>query len=62
MTKKDIIKKALKYLAMLKTGKSIRTQYQSDDLRTTMELLESMMYENWEVASGCTKNNHRNSK
>lgn len=30
---------------MLKTGKSIRTQSQSDDLRTTMELLESMMYE-----------------
>lgn len=45
MAKKDIIKKALKYLAMLKTGKSIRTQSQSDDLKTTMELLESMMYE-----------------
>ncbi len=45
MTKKDIIKKALKYLAMLKTGKVIRTQSQSDDLRTTMELLESIMYE-----------------
>lgn len=45
MTKKDIIKKALKYLAMLKTGKTIRTQSQSDDLRTTMELLESIMYE-----------------
>ena len=28
MTKKEIIKKALKYLAMLKTGKSIRTQSQ----------------------------------
>mgnify|MGYP004476242041 FL=1 len=45
MTKKDIIKRALKYLAMLKTGKMIRTQAQSDDLRATMELLESMMYE-----------------
>lgn len=45
MTKKDIIKKALKYLAMLKAGKVIRTQSQSDDLKTTMELLESMMYE-----------------
>ena len=30
---------------MLKTGKMIRTQAQSDDLRATMELLESIMYE-----------------
>lgn len=45
MTKKDIIKRALKYLAMLKTGKMIRTQAQSDDLRATMELLESIIYE-----------------
>lgn len=44
MTKKDIIKKALKYLAMLKAGKVIRTKTQIEELKITMELLESMMY------------------
>lgn len=43
--KNVIIKKALKYLAMLKSGKIIRTKPQLDDLKTTMELLESLMYE-----------------
>lgn len=43
--KNVIIKKALKYLAMLKTGKPIRTKPQLDDLKATMELLESLMYE-----------------
>lgn len=43
--KNVIIKKALKYLAMLKSGKVIRTKPQLDDLKATMELLESLMYE-----------------
>lgn len=43
--KNTIIKKALKYLAMLKTGKTIRTKPQLDDLKVTMEQLESLMYE-----------------
>ncbi len=43
--KNVIIKKALKYLAILKSGKTIRTKPQLDDLKATMELLESLMYE-----------------
>lgn len=43
--KNVIIKKALKYLAILKSGKTIRTKPQLDDLKVTMELLESLMYE-----------------
>lgn len=43
--KNDIIKKSLKYLAMLKTGKTIKTRTQLDELKITMEQLESLMYE-----------------
>lgn len=40
-----VIKKALKYLAMLKNGKQITTKPQLLDLKDTMEKLESIMYE-----------------
>lgn len=40
-----IIKKALKYLAMLKNGKQIRTTPQFTDLKDTMEKLEALLYE-----------------
>lgn len=41
-----VIKKALKYLAMLKNGKQIITRTQLLDLKDTMEKLESILYEN----------------
>lgn len=43
--KNYIIKKALKYLAMLKSGKQIRTAPQLLDLKQTMEQLNSLLYE-----------------
>lgn len=43
--KNDIIKKSLKYLAMLKSGKTIKTRPQLDELKINMEQLESLMYE-----------------
>lgn len=45
MDKVYIIKKALKYLKMLKSGKQIRTAPQLLDLKDTMEKLEGLMYE-----------------
>jgi hypothetical protein len=40
-----IIKKALKYLSMLKNGKQIKTAPQLLDLKQTMEQLNSLLYE-----------------
>lgn len=40
-----IIKKALKYLSMLKNGKQIKTAPQLLDLKETMEKLEELLYE-----------------
>ncbi len=40
-----VIKKALKYLAMLKVGKQIKTTTQFLDLKDTMEKLETLLYE-----------------
>lgn len=40
-----IIKKALKYLAMLKSGKQIKTAPQLLELKETMEKLEELLYE-----------------
>ncbi len=40
-----VIKKALKYLAMLKGGKQIKTAPQLLDLKETMEKLEELLYE-----------------
>lgn len=43
--KNDVIKKALKFLVMLKNGKQITTRTQLEELKRTMEQLNSMMYE-----------------
>ena len=40
-----IIKKALKYLAMLKQGKAIKTAPLLLDLKQTMEQINSLLYE-----------------
>ena len=40
-----IIKKALKYLSMLKNGKQIKTAPQLLNLKETMEKLEELLYE-----------------
>jgi hypothetical protein len=40
-----VIKKALKYLAMLKSGKQIKTAPQLLELKETMEKLEELLYE-----------------
>ena len=45
MDKQLIIKKALKYLAMLKRNKQIKNSNELADLKLTMKLLERLMYE-----------------
>jgi hypothetical protein len=40
-----VIKKALKYLTMLKNNKQVTTTNQLLDLKETMERLESLLYE-----------------
>lgn len=50
-----IIKKALKYLSMLKNGKQIKTAPQLLDLKETMEKLEELLYEKIIVSMLYTK-------
>ena len=45
MNKEVVYEKALKYLAMLKQGKAIKTASLLLDLKQTMENLNSLLYE-----------------
>ena len=45
MNKEVVYEKALKYLAMLKQGKAIKTAPLLLDLKQTMENLNSLLYE-----------------
>lgn len=45
MNKEIVYEKALKYLAMLKQGKAIKTAPLLLDLKQTMENLNSLLYE-----------------
>ena len=45
MNKEVVYEKALKYLAMLKHGKAIKTAPLLLDLKQTMENLNSLLYE-----------------
>lgn len=45
MDRKVIYEKALRYLTMLKQGKTIKTAPQLLDLKQTMEQLNSLLYE-----------------
>lgn len=45
MNREVIYEKALKYLTMLKQGKTIKTASQLLDLKQTMEQLNSLLYE-----------------
>lgn len=45
MNKEVVYEKALKYLAMLKQGKAIKTTPLLLDLKQTMENLNSLLYE-----------------
>ena len=45
MNREAIYEKALKYLSILKQGKTIKTAPQFLDLKQTMEQLNSLLYE-----------------
>lgn len=45
MNREIVYEKALKYLAMLKQGKAIKTAPQLLDLKQTMEQLNNLLYE-----------------